>query len=120
MRVCITSTGKDLDAPVDPMFGRARFFLFVDVETLDTEAVENAPGAHGAGVQAAQTVASKGAGVVLTGNVGPNAYQGLAAAGLQIYVGARGSGHDALAAYKAGELTSTSAATGPRHGGSRR
>jgi len=120
MKICITTTGKDLDAPVDPTFGRAHGFLFVDSETLTAEAMENAPGAHGAGVQAAQIMADKGVQVLLTGNVGPNAYQGLTAAGIEIYIGAAGAGRDALAAYKAGKMQRAGGPTSQGHGGGRR
>ena len=120
MKVCITTTGKDLDAPVDPTFGRAHGFLFVDSETLAAEVVENEPGAHGAGVQAAQIMSSRGVQAVLTGNVGPNAYQGLTAAGIEIYIGATGAARDALAAYKAGELQRAGGPTSQGHGGGRR
>ena len=117
MKICITTTGTDLDAQVDPVFGRARYFLFVDSETLDVEAIENVPGAHGAGVQAAQTMATKGVGTILTGNVGPNAFQGLTAAGIHIHIGAKGTAREAMAAYKAGELENPSGPTSRGHGG---
>ena len=117
MKICITSTGTNLDAPIDSVFGRARYFLLVDSETLEVEAVENVPSAHGAGVQASQTMVEKAVGAVLTGNVGPNAFQGLTAAGIQIFIGAKGTGRDALAAYKAGTLETTSEPTSRGHGG---
>jgi len=120
MKLCITAKGKDLDAPVDPMFGRAQVFLVLDSETGVIDAVENAPGAHGAGVQAAQTMVDRGAKVVLTGSVGPNAYQGLAAAGIEVFVGASGTVGEAVAAYKAGQLQRAGGPTGMRHGGARR
>lgn len=120
MRICITTSGIDLDAQVDSVFGRARYFLLVDSETLDTEAVENVPGAHGAGVQAAQIMVDKAIGTVLTGNVGPNAFQGLTAAGIQIFIGAKGTARDALAAYKAGTLQTAGGPTSQGHGGGRR
>jgi len=120
MKICITSTGSNLDAPVDPTFGRARYFLFVDSETLEAEAIENVPGAHGAGVQAAQTMAQKEVEILLTGNVGPNAFQGLTAAGINIFIGANGTCRDALAAYKAGTLQSAGGPTSQRHGGGQR
>jgi len=124
MKVCITTRGEGLTAEVDPTFGRAAYFLFVDTDTLGSnapavESVENVPGAHGAGVQAAQTVAEKGATVVITGSVGPNAYQGLAAAGIEIYTGATGTVEQALADFQAGKLTRSGEATGARHGGGR-
>jgi predicted Fe-Mo cluster-binding NifX family protein len=108
-----------MDAPVDPSFGRARYFLFVETETMAVEAVENVPGAHGAGVHAAQTVANKGATAVITGSVGPNAHQGLTAAGIEIYVGASGTARDAIAAYQDGGLQRAGGPTGGRHGGGR-
>ena len=119
MNICITASGRDLDAPVDQSFGRARFFLFVDSETRETEVVENSPGAHGAGVQAAQLLAERGASVLITGNVGPNAYQGLSAAGIEIYTGAKGTSRKALEDYEAGLLSQTDMPTRPGHGGKR-
>jgi predicted Fe-Mo cluster-binding NifX family protein len=119
VRICITTTGKDLDAHVDSVFGRARYFLLVDSETLEVEAVENVPGAHGAGVQAAQTMASKGVSTLLTGNVGPNAFQGLTAAGIEIYLGAKGTARETLAAYEAGSLQLAGGPTSQGHGGGR-
>jgi len=120
MKLCITATGKDIDVPVDPAFGRARYFLWVDSETPATEALENHPGAHGAGVQAAQTMVDHEAGVVLTGNVGPNALRGLAAASIEVFVGATGPAREAVTAYQAGELQHAGEPTIRRHVGGRR
>ena len=119
MKVCITARGEGLTAEVDPTFGRAAYFVFVDTETGALESVANVPGAHGAGVQAAQTVANKGATVVITGSVGPNAYQGLAAAGIEMYTGATGTIKEALDSFSAGKLARSGGATGERHGGGR-
>ncbi len=94
--------------------------MFVDPETETAQAVKNTPGAHGAGVQAAQIVASNKATVVITGNVSPNAYQGLSAANIEIYVGAKGSGKDTLDDYNAGRLSLAQGPTGGApHGGRR-
>jgi predicted Fe-Mo cluster-binding NifX family protein len=130
MIICITARGEELNSEVDPAFGRAAYFLFIDPEAftpgaptpeaLIMETVENVPGAHGAGVQAAQTVAAKKASAVITGSVGPNAYQGLSAAGIKIYTGAKGTIKEALEDYRAGRLTDATGATGARHGGGMR
>ncbi|MFC2083085.1 NifB/NifX family molybdenum-iron cluster-binding protein [Candidatus Bipolaricaulota bacterium] len=117
MKLCITATGSELDSQVDSVFGRARYFLLVDSETLEVEAVENTPSAHGAGVQAAQTMVEKEVGAVLTGNVGPNAFQGLTFAGIEIHIGAEGTARDALAAYEAGALENPMGPTRKGHGG---
>ncbi|MDD5504766.1 MAG: NifB/NifX family molybdenum-iron cluster-binding protein [Candidatus Omnitrophica bacterium] len=110
MKICVTSQGKDLDAKVDPRFGRCRYFVFVDMDTLEFECVENSnmQSSGGAGIKSAQLVAAKGVKAVVTGNVGPNAYQTLGAAGIGIFVGASGTIKDAIGEYKTGGLQTAS------------
>jgi predicted Fe-Mo cluster-binding NifX family protein len=119
MKICITSTSNNLDAPLDPRFGRCAYLLIVDVETIRFEAVPNlASGATGgAGIQAAQTIADKGAKVLVTGNVGPNAFQALSAAGIEIVTGASGSVRETIEKFKMGELRKTGAPTVGGHFG---
>ena len=97
MRICITSEGKTLDSKVDSRFGRCQYFIIADTETLEFEAVENPniESMGGAGIQSAQLVVSKQVKAVLTGNVGPNAFQTLQAAGVDIFTEASGSVKDA-------------------------
>jgi predicted DNA-binding protein (UPF0251 family)/predicted Fe-Mo cluster-binding NifX family protein len=85
--IAVTSEGPTLDDPVDPRFGRAAGFIVVNPETMAFKYIENGAAqvrAQGAGIQAAETVARAGAGAVLTGYVGPKAFQALAAAGIRI------------------------------------
>jgi len=79
MKICVSASTNSLEAPVDPRFGRCPYFMIVDSETLQFEAVPNmASGAmSGAGIQAAQTIASRGVKVLITGNVGPNAFSSI-------------------------------------------
>ncbi len=108
MKICVTSTGPGLDSPVDPRFGRCPYFIIVDPETMEYEVVSNqsADASGGAGMQAAQTVAEKGVGVVVTGHVGPNAVPVLDAAGIRSVIGAVGTVSDAVAQYRDGKLDS--------------
>jgi len=119
MKICVSATANSLDAQVDPRFGRCPYFVIVDSETLQFEAIPNvASGAmSGAGIQAAQTMASKDAKVLITGNVGPNAFQALAAAGIKVVVGASGTVKQVVEKYKRGELEETSSATVSGHFG---
>jgi len=119
MKICVTSTGNDINADIDPRFGRCRVFLFVDTDTMECEAVENPAmmAGGGAGTQAAQLVANKGARAVLTGNAGPNAFSALNAAGIDIYVGLAGTAKDAVEKLKKGELKPISEASVGRHFG---
>jgi predicted Fe-Mo cluster-binding NifX family protein len=109
MKICITSEGKTLDAKVDSRFGRCQYFILVNPDTLEFEAIENSNinQAGGAGIQSGQLMASKGIKAVLTGNVGPNAFQTLNAAGIDIYTGVSGSVKEAIEAYKSGKLKKT-------------
>jgi len=85
--IAVTSEGPTLDDLVDPRFGRAAGFIVIDPQTLKFEYVQNGEAqvrAQGAGIQAAETVARKGVSAILTGYVGPKAFQALAAAGIRV------------------------------------
>ena len=87
MDVCITTTGQDLDSLVDPRFGRCRYFLFLDKDGNLEESVEN-PGVgaiRGAAVVGSQEVAQRGVKFLITGNVGPNAFDLLTRSGVHIF-----------------------------------
>ena len=98
MKVAISSKGSDLEAQVDPRFGRCRYFIIVDPATKAFEVLDNEAAAisGGAGIQAAQIVANAGVDAVVTGSVGPNATDVLAAAGVKTYLGASGTVREAL------------------------
>jgi predicted Fe-Mo cluster-binding NifX family protein len=119
MKICVSVVSNSLDSPIDPRFGRCPYFVIVDSETMQFEAIPNvASGATGgAGIQAAQTIASKGAKVLITGNVGPNAFEALSAAGIKIVTGASGTVREVVEKYKRGELGETDAPTVGGHFG---
>ncbi len=123
MELCITSTGPSLESEVDPRFGRCRFFILVNPLTMEFEACENnAAGASGgAGVQSAKYVADRGVKTVLTGNVGPKAFDTLNAAGLDIVTGAVGvTVREAVNNFLEGSYNPVSSATVAEHSGMRK
>lgn len=119
MKIGVSSTGENLDANVDQRFGRCRFFIIVDSESMEFEVLsnENAMSSGGAGIQAAQTVAKTGVKTVITGNVGPNAFQTLSAAGIMVFTGANGTIKGAIEKYKKGELEKIKSASVGSHFG---
>ena len=119
MKIAASAMGYDLDSPFSPVFGRCPVYIIVDTDTMAFQAVPNqaASAAGGAGIQAAQDVVNRGAKAVVTGNIGPNAYQVLASAGVPVYVFTGGTVRQAVEAYKAGQLISVGTPTGPAHGG---
>lgn len=119
MKVVVTSNGTDLDAPASPVFGRCSTYVFVDTETMQFEAVPNPAmsASGGAGIQAAQFIIERGAQAVLTGNVGPNAFNVFQAAGVPIYLVGENTVREAVEAYKSGQLQPVSGANVQAHAG---
>ena len=119
MKIAISATGPSLDAEVDPRFGRCQYFVIVDPDTLEFEAFENTGqmASGGAGIASAQTVANKGVQAVLTGNCGPNAYQTLEAAGIEVITRVSGKVRDAVQGYKSGRFQATAGPSVDAHFG---
>lgn len=119
MRIAISSKGPKMDATIDPRFGRCPCFIVVDPASEEFEVLDNqaAMMSGGAGIQAAQMVVNSGAGAVITGNLGPNAANTLAAAGVKTYLGASGTVREALEQYKTGRLQESGGPTVERYFG---
>jgi predicted Fe-Mo cluster-binding NifX family protein len=119
MKVAVSSTGPGLDDAMDPRLGRCEYLLVVDLDTMEIEALANESKTRGggAGIQTAKTIAERGATVVLTGNCGPNAYETLSAAGIQVITGLSGTVQEALDLYKRGEVTATDGPNIESHAG---
>jgi predicted Fe-Mo cluster-binding NifX family protein len=114
MKVVVSARGTAAESEVDPRFGRASYFLLFDTENGSCEPVENVQAlsaAHGAGIQAAETVCRQCAEVLITGHVGPKAFAVLSAAGLKVYRGDGRSVNEAIEAFRNGRLTEVGGAT---------
>jgi predicted Fe-Mo cluster-binding NifX family protein len=119
MKIAITATADNLDAEVAPRFGRCRYFIIVDPDTVEPEVLDNAGAmaGGGAGISAAQTIVGKGIEAVITGNCGPNAYQVLSIAGIKVLTGVSGRVQQAIEDYKSGKLKASSQPNVPGHFG---
>ncbi len=119
MKICLSSTTDNLDGQLDPRFGRCLYLLIVDPETLQFEAIPNAAAgaSGGAGIQAAQAVINKQVTTVITGNIGPNAFNALNAAGINILIETPASIRVILEKFNSGKLQKTAAPTVASHAG---
>ena len=119
MKIAITSSGATLEAEVDPRFGRCAYFLIVDTDTMDFEAVENPNAAlgGGAGIQSGQLIAARDVKFVLTGNCGPNAHETLSAAGIGVVPGCSGAVRHVVERFKGGQLNTASEPNVASHSG---
>ena len=119
MKLAITATGSSLDSPVDERFGRCGYFVLLDPDTNESEAIENrfADASGGVGVQAAQLMIDRKVDAVLTGNCGPRAFSTLDAAGVKVYSGASGLVEEAVKAFKDGRLRPADSPSSTEHSG---
>ena len=119
--VCATEE-QSIESPVSRVFGRARNFMFIDTDTLQTEIVPN-PAINeggGAGIKAAEFVVNRGAGSVIAGNFGPNAFQVLNAAGLQCYSVEETSIRSAIESIRNGDVAPLNTPSAKAHAGMQR
>lgn len=113
MKLVFTTSGDDLDAPLDSRFGRAPKYLLYDLESGTFVVVDNRQNldaAQGAGIQAAENVARLGASALVTGHCGPKAFRVLTVAGVAVYNTDAPTVKEALALFRAGKLTEADAA----------
>lgn len=125
MKIAISTSGADIDAPYDPRFGRAAQFCIVDSETGEWQLHPNSAihASGGAGVQAAQFVSQKGAEVVISGAYGPNAFDTLEAAQIAAYLAPGGGSFtvsELVQLYKDGKLEQAKTASHKGHHSGRR
>lgn len=122
--IAVTSTGQEMDSPLDQRFGRCSYFAIIDPSGKMEPAPNGAQSlGNGAGIEAAKQIADLNVGTVITGNVGPNAFRVLEAAGVRVFTGGSGTVREALEKYRQGLLTQTATSTAPGHhgmGGGRR
>ncbi len=104
MRIAVSAMRPNLNSAIDPRFGRCRYLIFVDSDTLDFEPLENPNlmGLGATGTQLAQLAASKGAQALLTGQIGPAAQQVLFEAKIEVYTNVKGTVKEAVDRFRSG------------------
>ncbi len=111
--IAVTSEGPALTDMVDPRFGRAAGFVVANLATGETSFIDNGNSqvmAQGAGIQAAENVARAGVQAVLSGFVGPKAFQALTAAGIAVIQDVENmTVGQAVEKYKSGALAASDA-----------
>ena len=109
MKIAITANEENLDSDIDTRFGRCRYFLIVDTDTMNFESISNESvmTSGGAGIQAAQKIVKTGIEAVLTGNIGPNAFQIFDSTKIKVFTGLSGLIKETILKYKNGELKET-------------
>ncbi|MFP4392558.1 MAG: NifB/NifX family molybdenum-iron cluster-binding protein [Desulfohalobiaceae bacterium] len=106
MQLAISTSGKDLAAPLTG-FGRASGFILFDTEKGDFTYLSNSQNmlaARGAGAKTAQDLAQSGVQAVITGKMGPKAADYLQGKGIKIFLSNQSTVQEAIQAFQAGSL----------------
>ncbi len=108
IKIAISAKGNNLDGEVSDVFGRSPYFIIAKVENGEikgTEIIENksADQMGGAGISTAQMVAEKDVKIIITGNVGPRAFDVLKQFNIAVYYG-EGIVRDVLRQFIEGRL----------------
>jgi len=110
MKICFTAQGATLESLSEDRFGRAPYFIVVESEDGSFEAIKNpyADGGGGVGPKAAQVLIANNVKALISGQVGGNAKEVLAAAGIAMYTyNAGGSVKDAFDQFTKNTLVRT-------------
>ncbi|HBM9793075.1 NifB/NifX family molybdenum-iron cluster-binding protein [Escherichia albertii] len=113
MKLVFTTSGCNLDSQLEPLFGRAAYFLLYDSQTQTFDLLsnqQNLDSPQGAGIQAAQSIIKAGAEALITGHCGPKAFRVLTMAGIQVYNTNIETVKAALDAYLSGKLVQATSA----------
>ena len=122
MKIAVSAVSEDLEQEVNPVFGRCSGFLIIEIEGkeikehkfIENQAIKNP---MGAGIAAAQTVASQKVQAVISGNIGPNALMVLNQSGIKVYQAFELNVKQAIEQLAKGKLQEISVASASNHFG---
>lgn len=102
MKIGVLAEGDALDSFIAEDFGRAPYFLIVDLDTLDYEVVHNEHmnAVEGAGMKVADAIVDLGVDAIITGGIGPHGYERLTKAGIKVSFDEEGTVEEGLANFK--------------------
>ena len=122
MKVAVSAVSEDIKQPVNLVFGRCPGYVIAEIDgkkVKETKFVQN-PGIStgmGAGIAAAQAVASQGVQAVISGNVGPNAFMVLKQSEIKVYRVVDLTVEQALQQFAEGKLEEVKDSTATGHFG---
>ncbi len=101
MKIIVSAKGSTQDAPVGQRFGLSPYFIIVNPQSMEFEAIPDpkAAGQRAAGMQAAVLAISKKVDAVLTGFYSPTAMKYLADNSIAIVAGIKGTVAEAVVQY---------------------
>lgn len=120
MKIAISSSGITKDDMLDVRFGRCEYFQIHDTETNEVKILENEGknASGGAGIAASNQLIDEKVDVIITGSLGPNAFEIIDKSGIKAYKSEGIEISKVLEKFKKGELEEINM-SGPAHHGGR-
>ncbi|WP_027624612.1 NifB/NifX family molybdenum-iron cluster-binding protein [Clostridium lundense] len=106
MKIAISAIGKTMEDVLDMRFGRCEYFQIHDTESGQIKVIEN-KGLNSsgvAGIAASNQLIEEKIDVIITGNLGPNAFELIEKAGIKAYKSGNIAINSVLEKYNKGEL----------------
>ena len=109
MKIAVSAQQTGLEAPVSPIFGRCPFFVLVEVEKDEIKLIKSMPNTaaqqlSAAGITAAQLIANEQVQVIITGSMGPRAFQVFNQLNIKVFGAIPGTVKDNVKAFIQGKL----------------
>lgn len=118
MKIAISASGKNLSDLLDKRFGRCEFFQVYDTDTKEIKILQNKgnQASGGAGIAAANQIVDEDIQAIITGNLGPNAFDILSENSIKAYTCECLDIEEILSKYYKKELKEITV-SGPKHQG---
>ncbi|UOD34834.1 NifB/NifX family molybdenum-iron cluster-binding protein [Deferribacteraceae bacterium V6Fe1] len=90
MKILVTAMDKNENGFMDARFGRALYWYIFETDKKESYFIDNSLSEnfeHGAGMQAAANAIDEGVDVIITGSVGPKAFDIIKRKGVKVYRG---------------------------------
>jgi predicted Fe-Mo cluster-binding NifX family protein len=119
MKIVISSTGKTTEDLLNLRFGRCEYFQIHNTESVEIKILENKGqnASGGAGIVATNQLIDEKVDVIITGNLGPNAFELVEKAGIKAYKCGSIIISSVLEKYNKGELEEIQMSGPAYHGG---
>lgn len=118
MKIAISASGKNLSDLLDKRFGRCEFFQVYDTDTKEIKILQNKgnQASGGAGIAAANQIVDEDIQAIITGNLGPNAFDIISENSIKAYTCECLDIEEILSKYDKKELKEITV-SGPKHQG---
>lgn len=121
MKIGISATGKNKDSLLDERFGRCEYFQIYNTTSGEIKVIENKAKSvsGGAGIAASNQLIDEKVDVIITGSLGPNAFDLIEKEGIKAYKCESIAISSVLKKYNNGELQEINMPGSAYHGGNK-